>query len=58
MYEKIELTSEQPREQDWYFVIGKRNTKACLYWNGTEFERDNVAHNYFTVENIVWLKII
>ena len=59
MYEKIELITEQPTEQDYYFVIGKRETKACLFWNGEEFEKDsNIPHNKFTVENIIWLKLI
>jgi len=53
----IELTEEQPKEQDFYFVIGKRGYKAVLWWNGEEFERDNVAHNKFCKEDCTWIKI-
>jgi hypothetical protein len=53
----IDLETEQPTEKDFYFVIGKKNTKAVLYWNGEEFELDNVAHNYFTKDRIQWVKM-
>lgn len=56
-YELIELTEEQPTETDFYFVIGKGGIKAVLYWNGTEFERDNVGHNKFDKEDCNWIKI-
>lgn len=56
-FELIELTEEQPTEPDFYFVIGKGDYKAVLWWNGTEFERDNVAHNKFDKEDCKWIKI-
>ncbi len=53
----IDLETEQPTEKDFYFVIGKKNTKAVLFWNGTEFEKDNVAINYFENDRIQWIKM-
>ena len=56
-FELIELEDEQPTVNSFYFVIGKMGYKAVLYWNGEEFERDNVAQNKFCKEDCRWLKI-
>jgi hypothetical protein len=54
----IEFTQEKPTESGFYFVKGKRGSKACIFYYAEteEWELGNLAHNYFTNDYIYWLK--
>jgi hypothetical protein len=56
--EWIEFLEEKPQISDFYFVKGKKGSKACLYYyaNSEEWEIGNLAHNYFAESEISWLK--
>ncbi len=56
--EWIEFIIEKPKVSDYYFVKGKHDTKACLYYyaDSETWEIGYLAHNYFADGEIFWLK--
>jgi hypothetical protein len=54
----IEFSEEKPPESDFYFVKGKRGSKACIFYYAEteEWELGNLAHNFFSNSEIYWLK--
>jgi hypothetical protein len=56
--EWIEFLEEKPQISDFYFVKGKRGSKACLYYyaESEEWEIGSLAHNHFADSEICWLK--
>jgi hypothetical protein len=54
----VDFSDEKPKESDYYFVKGKKGTKACLYYNADkdEWEKGSNAHNHFADGYIYWLK--
>jgi len=54
----IEFSKEKPTESGFYFVKGKKGSKACIYYYAEteEWWLGNLAHNYFTNDYIYWLK--
>jgi hypothetical protein len=56
--EWIEFTEEKPETTDFYYVKGKKGSKACLYYyaESEEWEIGNLAHNHFADSQIYWLK--
>ena len=54
----IEFTEQKPPESDFYFVKGKRGSKACIYYYAEteEWLLGNLAHNFFSNSEIYWLK--
>jgi hypothetical protein len=56
--EWIEFSEEKPKESDFYFVKGKKGSKACIYYcvESDEWEIGNLAHNHFGNSEIYWLK--
>lgn len=56
--EWIEFLEEKPNKTDFYFVKGKRDSKACLYYYAEfeEWEIGSLAHNHFADNQVYWLK--
>ena len=54
----IEFTQEKPIESGFYFLKGKKDAKACIYYytETLQWELGDLAHNYFTDDYIYWLK--
>ena len=54
----IEFSKEKPTESGFYFVKGKKGSKACIYYFAKtgEWALGNLAHNYFADSEIYWLK--
>ena len=56
--EWIEFLEEKPQDSDFYFVKGKKESKAFLYYcaESEEWEIGSLAHNHFSDSQIYWLK--
>ena len=53
----ISYSEQKPTESGDYFVVGKKGSKAVLYYNAEkeEWDKVNVAYNWFSDDNIEWV---
>ena len=54
----IKFELEKPIDSDYYYVKGKGDRKALIYFCNidNEWELGNLAVNHFSDSNIYWLK--